>query len=49
MYPFLAWIYTDSSGHSQANIDKAKTLLSYSPSHTILKGIEEVIPWYVSQ
>jgi UDP-N-acetylglucosamine/UDP-N-acetylgalactosamine 4-epimerase len=35
--------------HSQANIDKAKTLLSYSPSHTILKGIEEVIPWYLSQ
>lgn len=35
--------------HSQASIEKAKNFLSYSPSHTILKGIEEVIPWYVNK
>jgi len=35
--------------HSQASIEKAKNLLSYSPSHTILRGIEEVIPWYVNK
>jgi len=35
--------------HSQASIEKAKNLLSYSPSHSILQGLEEVIPWYVNK
>ena len=34
--------------HSQADITKAKALLQYSPSHSILHGIEETIPWYVA-
>ncbi len=33
--------------HSLASIDKAKTLLDYNPSHTIRKGLEEAIAWYV--
>ena len=35
--------------HSQADINKAKTLLSYEPSHNILQGIEKIIPWYVAK
>ncbi|EFI7986760.1 Vi polysaccharide biosynthesis UDP-N-acetylglucosaminuronic acid C-4 epimerase TviC, partial [Escherichia coli] len=32
--------------HSQANIDKAKRLLGYVPTHDILDGIKESMPWY---
>ena len=35
--------------HSQADINKAKSLLSYEPSHNILQGIEKIIPWYVAK
>jgi len=34
--------------HSQANIDKARSLLDYQPKYTISKGIDEAIDWYVS-
>nr|WP_194314604.1 MULTISPECIES: SDR family oxidoreductase [Escherichia]ABB04484.1 putative UDP-N-acetyl-glucosamine-4-epimerase [Escherichia coli] len=34
--------------HSQANIDKAKRLLGYVPTHDILDGIKESMPWYIS-
>lgn len=34
--------------HSQANIDKAKRLLGYVPTHDILDGIRESMPWYIS-
>ena len=34
--------------HSQANIDKARSLLGYQPKYTISKGIDEAIDWYVS-
>jgi len=33
--------------HSQANIDKAQTLLNYQPNYTIEKGMDKVIKWYV--
>jgi hypothetical protein len=33
MYPFLAWIYTDSNGHSQTKI-----VIKYN-KNSILKGI----------
>jgi len=33
--------------HSQADIGKARRLLGYQPSHTLLQGIEESMPWYV--
>ena len=33
--------------HSQANIDKAKSLLGYSPEHKIADGIDEAIDWYI--
>ncbi|MEH5656522.1 NAD-dependent epimerase/dehydratase family protein, partial [Escherichia coli] len=33
--------------HSQANIDKAKRLLGYVPTHDILDGIKESMPWYI--
>lgn len=35
--------------HSQANIDKAKRLLGYVPTHNILDGIRESMPWYISK
>lgn len=33
--------------HSQADINKAKTLLGYEPDFLIKEGIEEAMPWYV--
>ena len=33
--------------HSQANIDKAQTLLDYQPKYMISEGMDEVIDWYV--
>ena len=33
--------------HSQANIDKAKELLKYKPSHNFEEGITETISWYL--
>jgi UDP-N-acetylglucosamine 4-epimerase len=32
--------------HSLASIDKAKTILSYAPSHNLAKGLEEAVKWY---
>ena len=32
--------------HSQANIEKAKKLLSYQPTHTIEKGLDVYLEWY---
>jgi len=34
--------------HSQANIDKAQTLLNYQPTHKIDKGLDEAMDWYVN-
>jgi UDP-N-acetylglucosamine 4-epimerase len=33
--------------HSQADVTKIKKGLGYSPTHTILKGIKEAMPWYI--
>lgn len=35
--------------HSQANINKAKTLLGYSPDFNISEGIKKTMPWYISR
>lgn len=35
--------------HSQADVDKARRLLNYAPSHTLAQGIAQAMPWYVSQ
>ena len=32
--------------HSQANIEKAKKLLNYKPSHNFKEGLEACIKWY---
>lgn len=32
--------------HSLANVDKAKSLLGYRPSHTMAEGLEESCQWY---
>jgi len=34
--------------HSNANIDRAKKLLGYEPTHTLEKGLEESIIWYIN-
>lgn len=33
--------------HSQADIDKACRHLEYRPTHTVLEGLRECLPWYV--
>ena len=33
--------------HSQADISKANKKLGYQPTHNIISGIEEAMPWYV--
>jgi UDP-N-acetylglucosamine/UDP-N-acetylgalactosamine 4-epimerase len=33
--------------HSQANIDKAQTLLDYQPKYMISEGLDEAMDWYV--
>jgi len=35
--------------HSLAAIDKAHTLLGYSPAYAIRDGLEEMMPWYIAQ
>jgi UDP-N-acetylglucosamine/UDP-N-acetylgalactosamine 4-epimerase len=32
--------------HSLASVDKAKTLLGYSPTHNVEEGLKEAIKWY---
>jgi UDP-N-acetylglucosamine/UDP-N-acetylgalactosamine 4-epimerase len=34
--------------HSQANIDKAKTLLDYQPKYMISEGLDKAMDWYVA-
>jgi UDP-N-acetylglucosamine/UDP-N-acetylgalactosamine 4-epimerase len=34
--------------HSLANIDKARTLLGYSPSKNLFEGLEELMDWYIN-
>ena len=45
-------IYRDFRGgdvrHSQADISKAKRLIGYEPSERIQQGIDQAMPWYVS-
>jgi UDP-N-acetylglucosamine 4-epimerase len=33
--------------HSNANIDKAKELLGYEPTHTLEQGLKESLEWYI--
>ena len=35
--------------HSQANIDKAREILGYSPAYKLRAGISQAMPWYVGQ
>ena len=34
--------------HSNANIDKARELLEYEPTHTLEQGLKESIAWYIN-
>ena len=34
--------------HSNANIDSAKELLGYEPTHTLADGLKESIQWYIN-
>ena len=34
--------------HSNANIDSARTLLGYKPTHTLEQGLKESIEWYIN-
>ena len=33
--------------HSQADISKARKLLGYQPSHDFVRGVSELVPWFV--
>ena len=35
--------------HSQASIEKSTKLLGYKPTHSVLRGIDLTIPWYLNQ
>ncbi len=35
--------------HSQADIDKARYRFEYQPTHTVLEGLRECLPWYVER
>jgi len=35
--------------HSNANIDKAKNIIDYNPTHTLEEGLVESIEWYVNK
>jgi UDP-N-acetylglucosamine 4-epimerase len=35
--------------HSRADIDQAQRLLRYAPTHTLLAGLREALPWYVER
>ncbi|MCL5283707.1 MAG: NAD-dependent epimerase/dehydratase family protein [Armatimonadetes bacterium] len=35
--------------HSQADISKAKRLLQYQPTHSVVEGMNAAIPWYLSR
>jgi len=45
--PIYRGFRTGDVRHSQANIDKAQTLLNYQPQYMISKGIDEAIDWYI--
>jgi len=34
--------------HSNANIDKLKEILQYEPTHSLKKGLEESLTWYIN-
>jgi len=35
--------------HSQANIEKAETLLGYRPEYTVSKGLDETMDWFIER
>ena len=35
--------------HSQADIERIATSLGYLPTHTLIDGLREAMPWYVEQ
>ena len=34
--------------HSQADVSLARKHLGYNPTHTVMEGIREAMPWYIS-
>jgi UDP-N-acetylglucosamine/UDP-N-acetylgalactosamine 4-epimerase len=45
--PVLADFRAGDVRHSLADIDKARRLLGYAPTHRIDEGLDEAMPWYV--
>ena len=45
--PMLADFRAGDVRHSLADIDKARRILGYQPSHRIGEGLEVAMPWYV--
>jgi UDP-N-acetylglucosamine/UDP-N-acetylgalactosamine 4-epimerase len=35
--------------HSLANIERARTVLGYQPSHDLARGLDQTVPWYGQQ
>lgn len=45
--PQMAEFRAGDVRHSLADIDKARKLLGYAPSHTVAQGMEAAVPWYL--
>jgi len=46
-FPSYAEFRPGDVRHSQADIAKARRLLGFEPTHTVLEGLRECMPWYV--
>ena len=45
--PVMADFRAGDVRHSLADIDKARRLIGYEPTHRIQEGLNEAMPWYV--
>jgi UDP-N-acetylglucosamine 4-epimerase len=49
MRPAYADFRAGDVRHSQADIGKARRLLGYAPSHSLVEGLRAAMPWYVAR
>jgi UDP-N-acetylglucosamine 4-epimerase len=45
--PALAPFRRGDVRDSQASIDKARSLLGYEPTHSVARGLDDALPWYL--
>lgn len=47
-HPHYAEFRSGDVRHSQADITKAINLLGYAPTHDLMRGLTQAIPWYIA-